>query len=128
MTTKEEEMLSTRQTVLRILSEQPDRRMKLVRLARQMQTEGVLGFGVETEDVVDSLRKEGKVSYDSATDSVVLLSLEESKRFFMELERRSCLAAASELCRNDGYMSTDISEIVDKLRNKAEEIKNKLNE
>lgn len=46
----------------------------------------------------------------------------------LELEMKSCLVAASELSRNDAIMSNNIREVVEYLRNKANEIKRKLEE
>lgn len=65
-------MPSARQTVLEILAKQPEKKMGLTELAKELSQRRVLGFGVEVWDVVDALRLRGKVDYDPENDIVLL--------------------------------------------------------
>src|SRR5258708_1257866 len=100
--------MSAKNITLQIISEQPKGQMTMVDLGRRLQKEQALGFGVEVEDIVSALLMDGKVMYNSRSDVIRLSTKQEQERYFLKSEMKSCLVAADELYRNDGYMSTDI--------------------
>ena len=65
-------MLEVHKTVIDILKSQPNRRMNIMRLALEMSRRKILGFGVETEDVVYELKEDGLLDYNSNTGEVIL--------------------------------------------------------
>jgi hypothetical protein len=67
-------MPSARETVLELLAKQPEKKMGLTELSKELAQRRVLGFGVEAFDVVCALWKLGKVEYDRENDTVTLLA------------------------------------------------------
>jgi len=58
--------------VLEILRTQPSKQIGLTELSKQVARDGLLGFGVETSDLVFALKNESKVEYDADRDLVKL--------------------------------------------------------
>ncbi len=66
-------MGSARKALLDILEGQPGKKMCLTELSKELDRQGVLGFGVEAKDVVYALREKNKVLYDCEKEVVYLL-------------------------------------------------------
>lgn len=65
-------MPSERQAALDILKTMPGQTLDFSTLAQQLVKTHALGFGVDPEDVVYSLRSTGEVEYDPRTEIVTL--------------------------------------------------------
>jgi len=67
-------MLLVHETTLKILSERQEHKITLTELSGELGKRRVLGFGVETEDVVLELISQGKVVFDRETETVYLVA------------------------------------------------------
>ncbi len=65
--------MKARRTIIDILSERVGHKINLIALSRELVRRRVLGFGVEPDDVVRALERDGKVVFDRETKTVYLV-------------------------------------------------------